>query len=369
MMTMKSLLRFLLLWITALPLFALGPAAAVSGTPDPLAVLFGKDQGETRGVLMIHKGKVVHKRLAPGYTDQTRFISWSMAKSLTAMLVGELVSDGVLRPDDSVTFSEWQKPGDPRGAITLDHLLHMSSGLDHTEGFNPKDGGGAVRHSDMLMTLFLDGAPAMAARGLSRPLEAKPGTKFEYSSVTSLMLSELITRRLTPSKDPVARARAYTDFAQERLFKPAGITSARMDFDGSGTQIGGSIIYMTLDDWGRFGRVLLTGKGEDGQQVIAPDWLRFMRTASATDTSYGGHVWLNTPRSDGAAPALFPGKGPASLYSAVGHLGQYVIASPEQDLVLVRLGKTNDGDLAPVRAALGDVVAAIPLNNPKRTTP
>jgi CubicO group peptidase (beta-lactamase class C family) len=175
-------------------------------------------------------------------------------------------------------------------------------------------------------------------------------------------LSELITRQLTGSTDPKVRAAAYNAFATERLFKPAGITNAFLEFDGAGTQIGGSIIHMTLGDWGRFGEVLMAGKGVDGSQVIAPDWLRFMRTPSVTDSGYGGHIWLNRPRSGENAkyPALFPGKGPDTLFSAVGHLGQYVIVSPDQDMVLVRLGKTNDGDLAPVRAVLGAVVATVP---------
>jgi CubicO group peptidase (beta-lactamase class C family) len=60
-----------------------------------------------------------------------------------------------------------------------------------------------------------------------------------------------------------------------------------------------------------------------------------------------------------AGQSLFPGKGPDTIFAAIGHLGQWVIISPDQDLVLVRLGKTNDGNLAPVRKALGDVVASV----------
>ena len=315
---------------------------------------------ETRALLLLIDGCPLAKFHAPGYSDNTRFISWSMAKSVTAVLVGELVSDGRLKLDAPVPFAEWQKPGDPRQAITLRHMLHMSSGLSHSEGLDPDDPESNLT-SDTTSTLFVDGTDAMAARGIGKGLEAKPGTKYEYSSITSLMLAELITRKLTDSKDPRTRAAAYKAFAEERLFKPAGITSAFMEFDGAGTQIGGSIIYMTLEDWGRFGHVLLAGKGANGGEVIAPDWLTFLRTPSKIDAGYGGHVWLNRARSseNAAWPALFPGKGPDSLFSAVGHLGQYVIVSPDQDLVLVRLGKTNDDVLAPVRTALGDVVAAI----------
>jgi CubicO group peptidase (beta-lactamase class C family) len=329
--------------------------------PAPWEKLFNADQGETRAVLMIEKGKVTARQFAPGYNQTTRFISWSMAKSVTAVLIGALVADGKLSLDGPVPFAEWQKPGDPRAKITLRQMLHMSSGLDHTEGLDPALGVEGILKSDTTQNIFVRGTDSMALLGIAKPLESKPGSTYEYSSMTSLLLSELITRAVTDSKDPRVRAQAYQAFATQRLLKPAGITDAVFEFDGAGTQIGGSIIHMTLDDWGRFGQLLLAGKGVDGAQVITPDWLTFLRTPSVTDPGYGGHFWLNRPRSAKNAqyPALFPGKGPASLFSAVGHLGQYVIVSPDQDLVLVRLGKTNDPDLGPVRAALGDVVAAV----------
>jgi CubicO group peptidase (beta-lactamase class C family) len=322
--------------------------------PDAIAPLFAADQGETRAVLMMRGGKVIAKRYAPGYSDANRFISWSMAKSVTAVLVGELVADGKLSLDAPVPFAEWGKPGDPRGSITLRQMLHMSSGIDHSEGLDPREGAAGVLKSDTTSILFVNGTQDMAARGLAKGMEAKPGVKYEYSSMTSLLLSELITRTLTDSKDAKTRAAAYTDFANERLFKPAGITSAVFDFDGSGTQIGGSIIYMNLEDWGRFGQVMMGRAG-----VVAPDWLTFLRTPSSTDGGYGGHIWLNRPRPKGSDMALFPGTGPDSLYAAIGHLGQFVIVSPEQDLVIVRLGKTNDDVMNPVRLALGRAVEGL----------
>lgn len=326
--------------------------------PDALAAadaLFDPGQGETRAVTILRGGRTVYTRYAPGYSDYNRFISWSMAKSVTAVLVGELVADGRLSLDAPVPFAEWQKPGDPRAAITLRQLLHMSSGLKHEELGDP------LYTSDTNRTLFVDGTEAMAARALAMPLEAPPGKVYEYSSLTSLLLSELVARTLDAGSDPRARAAAYRAFAEERLFRPAGISSAVLEFDAAGTQVGGSIIYMSLPDWGRFGQVLLTGRGAGGEQVIDPAFLSFLRTPSASDSGYGGHVWLNRPRSGGNArfPALFPGMGPASAFAAVGHLGQYVIASPEQDVVVVRLGKTQDDQLQPVRDALGRLVVRL----------
>ncbi len=325
---------------------------ATPSAPEPAADrLFEPSQGETRAALIRHDGQVVAKHYAQGYSDKTRFISWSMAKSVTAVLIGELVADGKLQLDAPVPFAEWHKSGDPRAPITLRQMLNMSSGIAHTEVGDP------VYASDTNQILFVGGTNGMAAAELAKGLESKPGSTYEYNSLTSLLLSELITRQLTDSTDPRTRARAYQVFAQERLFGPAGITSAALEFDGAGTQIGGSMIYMTLDDWGRFGSLLLAGKAPDGTQVIAPDWLAFMRTPSATDGGYGGHIWLNRARPEGSDAALFPGKGPATLFSAIGHLGQYVIVSPDQKLVVVRLGKTNDPELGPVRDALGTLIS------------
>ena len=357
-MKMQSLVIVLSVSLFASQSTAIAPPVR---TPPQIAALFSPDQGEARAALIIQNGQITAKHYAPGYSDANRFISWSMAKSVTAVLIGELVADGKLSLDGPVPFAEWSKLGDPRGAITLRQMLNMSSGIDHTEGLDPKDGAGGVLKSDTTANLFVNGTNDMAARALAKPLEAKPGSKYEYSSMTSLMLSELITRTITNSKDPRTRAAAYRAFAEERLFKPAGITSAVLDFDGAGTQIGGSILYMTLEDWGRFGSLLLAGKGRDSGQVITPEWLAFMRTPSATDGGYGGHIWLNRARPKGSDLALFPGQGPDTLFACIGHLGQYVIVSPDQQLVVVRLGKTNDGDMEPVRLSLGKLIASFPV--------
>lgn len=356
-MAMKSIIeRYRLRAVFSAVLLA-GVTASAAPTSRPLDPLFTPATSETRAAVLIHDGVVVEKRYAPGYSDANRFISWSMAKSVTAVLIGELVADGRLQLDAPAPLKEWHKAGDPRAKITLRQMLNMASGISHVEVGDP------VFASDTNQVLFVGGTDGMAAAALQKPLEAAPGAKFEYSSLTSLLLAEIITRQLTNSRDPKIRAEAYRRFAEDRLFRPAGITSAVLDFDGAGTQIGGSILYMSLDDWARFGKVLLDGKGEAKTPIIAPEWLKFMRAPSRQDNGYGGQIWLNRARPTGSEAALFPGHGPASLTSAIGHLGQYVIASPDQGLVLVRLGKTNDPDLGPVRAALAQIVSSIPVKD------
>ncbi len=342
-------------WI-ALASILLASGSAAAPDPGALAPLFEPGEGETRAALMIRDGRVVAKRYGRGYSDTNRFVSWSMAKTVTAILIGELVRQGKLSLDAPAPVAEWRGANDPRRAITLRMLLNMASGLRHTEVGDP------VEASDTNQVLFVSGTQATAKRAIGVPLEARPGAKFEYSSLTTIILAEIITRTLTTSTDARVRAITYRDFATAHLFAPAGITSAILDFDGSGTQIGGSLIYMTLDDYGRLGQVLLNGKTADGQQIVAPDWLAFMKRPSPDNPEYGGQLWLNRQGGHDRHPALFPGHGPATLVSCLGHLGQFVIASPDQNLVLVRLGKTQDDTPAftVLRDALARIVDRVP---------
>lgn len=340
-MRLPSLLLLALLATTG------GSAQPASG---PLAPLFAPELGDTRATLLLRDGRVIERRYAPGYSDANRFVSWSMAKTVTGILIGALVTDGRLQLDAPAPLAEWHGAGDKRAAITLRHLLTMSSGLRHTEVGDP------VEASDTNQVLFVWGAANMAAAALAQPLEAVPGAKYEYSSLTSLLLAEIVTRTLTPSRDPRVRAQAYTRFAQARLFGPAGITSARLEFDGAGTQVGGSLLYLTLDGWGRLGQLLIDGKGPSGQQVIAPAWLDEMRRPAATAGNYGAQLWLNRPKEAGE-PVMFPGA-PASTVSAEGHLGQHVTVVPEARLVVVRLGNTREDHIDGNHRAIGRIIAA-----------
>ncbi|MBS0505389.1 MAG: serine hydrolase [Proteobacteria bacterium] len=300
---------------------------AVSSTavapPDPTASLFEPMHDDTRAVLLVVDGKVVQKHYVPGYSDANRFISWSMAKSVTAMLVGALVADGKLQLDAPAPVAEWKN--DARGQITLRQLLNMSSGIRHIEVGTP------IENSDTNQVLFVSGTADMAARAIARPLAFRPGTHFQYDSLTSLLLAEIVTRTLTSSRDPHMRAEAYRRFAEDRLFRPAGVTSAFLEFDGAGTQIGGSIIHMNLPDWARLGRLLIDGKSESGMQVIAPQWLAFMKTPAPTNPRYGGQIWLSKN----------------GLVSMRGHLGQFVFAGRKggHTAILVRLGNTREDKL------------------------
>lgn len=309
--------------------------------------------GETRGLVVFSGGRIVAERYGAGYDKDTRLVGWSMSKTITAVMIGQLISDGRLKLDDSAPVAAWQRPGDPRGAITLRQLLQMRSGLRHTEAGDPVYESGEVR------MLFLEGRDNMAAWAEAEPLEAEPGKKFEYSSATTVILSDIATRALTGSADPGVRQRAVSDYLRTRLFEPTAMKSAVPEFDAAGTLIGSSLIHATARDWGRFGEFLRAGGTARGVQLVPRNWIEFMTSPSPRNPGYGAQTWLNRPQPDGRE-SLFPGRAPRSVFAALGHLGQYVIVSPEQKLTVVRLGKSTEPERAAVRDHLARIMALFP---------
>lgn len=306
------------------------------------------ETAETRAVVVLHDGQIVAERYAPGYHENTRFVSWSMAKTITGVLIGLLVADGRLRLDESAPVPAWQRPGDPRGEITLRQLLQMRSGLRHTEAGEP------VYESDEVRMLFLDGRDAMASHAEAQPLEAEPGRKWEYSSATTVILADLAARTLTPSNDPAERRKVVNDYLRSRLFEPLGMKSIVPEYDAAGTLIGGSLMHATARDWARFGEFLRNKGSVGGAQLVPPGWIEFMTTANPRNRGYGAQIWLNRPQP-GEQEVPFPGA-PRSAFSLNGHLGQFVLVSPAQNLTVVRLGRTLDGSHNPVKTAMGQIV-------------
>ena len=306
---------------------------------------------ETRAVIVLHNGQIVAERYAPAYHQNTRFISWSMAKSVTGVMIGMLVADGRLRLDEGVPIPAWQRSGDPRGEITLRQLLQMHSGLKHDEEADPPYAADTVR------MLFLDGRDNMAGYAEAQPLEAEPGAKWEYSSATTVILADLAARALTASTDPAQRAHAVGDYLRTRLFEPLGMTSMVPEYDLAGTLIGGSLIHGSARDWSRFGEFLRHQGAVKGAQLVPVAWLDFMTTSSPHNPGYGAQLWLN--RAPPGEAAMWPGLG-GSVFSMNGHLGQFVVVSRLNGVTVVRLGKTNEGQHEPVRRAISRIIQLFP---------
>ena len=311
------------------------------------------DVGETRALLVLHAGERAAERYGEGYAAETPLIGWSMSKTVTAVLIGMLVADGRLALDDPAPVALWQRPGDPRGEITLRHLLQMRSGLRHEEKAEP------IHQSAEVRMLFMDGRDDMAAWAEAQPLEHEPGSRFAYSTPTSVIMSDIATDLLAPGGTADQRQQAMAQFLDARLAVPLGMASLRGEYDAAGTLVGGSMIWANARDWGRFGEFLRHGGSVRGAQLVPRGWVDFMTSPSPRSPDYGGQLWLNRP-SGGERDELFAGQGPGDAFALNGHLGQYVIVVPSRRLTIVRLGKTDEADRAALVDALAEIVALYP---------
>ena len=316
--------------------------------------LFTQDGiGETRAVLVLHDGAIAAERYEDGYGPKTKFLGWSMSKTVTGVLIGVLVAEGRLQLDDSPPIPAWQRPGDPRGGITLRQLLQMRSGLRHKENSEP------IYDSGEVCMLFRDGRDDMAAWAEAQPLDHAPGRVFTYSTPTGVILADIATRVLAPDATPDGRRQAMADFFQSRLSVPLGAPSFTPEYDAAGTMIGGSMIWATARDWGKFGEMLRHKGSVNGAQLVPRAWVDFMTTPSPRAPDYGALTWLNrdsgTDRNE-----LFASQGPKDAFSLVGHLGQYVIVIPSAGVTIVRLGKTDGKDRPALVQALAKLAALYP---------
>jgi CubicO group peptidase (beta-lactamase class C family) len=280
---------------------------------------------ETRAVVVARDGRLVAERYAPGVDPDAPLLSWSMAKSVTMALVGVLVLDGRLSLEAPAPVPEWCGAGDPRGTITLDQLLRQSSGLAFDETL------GAV--SDVSRMLFTE--PDTGAFAASFPLAARPDTVWSYSSGTSNLVARIV--RDAFGGDLAAMVR----YARERLFDPAGMTTALFEPDASGSFIGSSFAFMTARDWARFGELFRRDGVWNGRRLLPEGWVRYATTPTpkAPLGRYGAHWWLNA--GEPGAPERRPWPAlPADVYAARGHSGQWLVIVPSARLVVVRLGLT-----------------------------
>lgn len=301
-------------------------AAAVNWAfqePDPEALR------RTRAVLVVHDGELVAEKYASEFDQDTPLLGWSMSKSLTSALVGVLVRDGKLDLEAPAPVPEWRGAGDPRGAITLDMLMRMSSGLEFNEDY-----GGPF--ADVLHMLYM--SDDFGAYTAARPLAHEPDTHWNYASGTSNLISRIV-------RDTVGgRYSDYQDFPRERLYYPIGMTSVTMEPDPSGTRVGSSYTYATARDWARFGLLFLRDGVWNGQRLLPDGWVDYCTTPApaAPNGRYGAHWWLNAGEPFGAENRPFP-ELPPDLYYASGHEGQFVVVVPSRDAVIVRLGLTMKG--------------------------
>ena len=279
---------------------------------------------QTNALLIVHRGRLVAERYAPGIGREDAQPSWSMAKSMLHAAVGVLVRDGTLDVRAPAPVPEWQAAGDPRAAITLDALLHMTSGLRFREDYVDE------QVSDVIQMLFRQGAEDMAAFAASFPLEHAPDTAFNYSSGTSNIVSGIVARAVGAGR--TARpGDAYRAFLRRALFDRIGMRSADPRFDRAGNWIASSFCFCTARDFARFGLFCLRDGVWAGERILPEGWVAYGRTPAPVQPAdeeygYGAHWWLLGDD--------------LQTFFADGYLGQLLFLVPPLDLIVVRLGAT-----------------------------
>ena len=276
----------------------------------------GENDKRTRAVLVIYKDRIISEQYGTGFDKNSKILGWSMTKSITATCFGILQKQGKMNIMKRAPIDEWAK--DERSKITINDLLHMNSGLEWVEDYS--------KLSDATKMLFYD--TDMSKTQINKPLVGKPNASWNYSSGTSNLLSGILRKQFKTHQE-------YLDFWYSDLIDKIGMHSMLVETDMAGNYVGSSYSWATTRDWAKFGLLYLHKGNWNGEQLFDESWAKYVATpTNGSNGKYGAHFWLN-------AGGYFP-DAPRDLYSANGYQGQKVFIIPSQDLVVVRMGLTED---------------------------
>jgi CubicO group peptidase (beta-lactamase class C family) len=265
-------------------------------------------------LLIIRHGYLVTEAYFYPFQRDLRHNLHSCTKSITSALAGVAIQEGLLEGVNQPILELLPRPnvaeGDPRKqAITLEHLLTMTSGLDWPEEQLPYF---SIRNPSTQMYQRQNRIQYV----LGSRVADEPGRKFNYNSGGSHLLSAIIQER----------ARMSTlAFAQTHLFQPLGISNVFWPADPQGINLGEAGLEMTPRDMAKFGYLYLQKGTWAGKQIVPADWVK-ASTETHIETHWGwgyGYQWW-----------IRPGGG----YSAIGWGGQYIFVLPDQDMVVVFTG-------------------------------
>lgn len=270
----------------------------------------------TAGVIVVKEGKIVGEQYRKGFGIYSGYRTWSTAKSISATLIAIAIQEGLMELEAPAPIPEWQFFDDPRQAITVENLLHMSSGL-WSQGSNTN-------------AIYFGGQDVISA-STTTPLEVEPNTRWKYANNDTLLLLRALRAQLQSDYK-------YLRYPYEKLLYPLGMYHTRMETDHMGNFIGSSQVYTTARDLARFGLLYLQNGIWSGKPIISPSWVRYVSQPAPTRPSkikqrgYGAQFWLLEP--EGA---------PEGTYTTAGNKGQYVTIVPTKNIVIVRTGVDPNG--------------------------
>ncbi|MDI1280689.1 serine hydrolase domain-containing protein [Brevundimonas sp.] len=300
-----------------------GPAAAAAadGGPDPLqAALDPAMRDGSTSLLVMQSGRILAERYASGWSAGRPRELASVAKSIVAVLIGMAIEDGFIDGLDqsaSEFIPQWRD--DARRAITLRHLMSMTSGLDDTG-------------------LALRGVSGnQLAINAAAPLMAPPGTRWAYNTAAYHLLFHVLA---------AATGEGVEAYADRRLLGPLGMAHTRW-VTNTGYGVDGPVTNYysaasTARDLARFGTLVLNGGHHQGRPLVRAGFLQALTTPSQTlNPSYGLLWWCNAaPGRDATGTVAgyrFP-RSPRDTVAALGAGGQAVLLVPAAGLVVIRQG-------------------------------
>ena len=305
-------------------------ARTVSDQALAAAVEFAQ-RFDSYALVVVHNGAIQGEWYAEGWDRESLTQSQSMHKSLQALLIGVAIEGGLVdATNDPISryVEEWRD--DPRGEVTLEQLMMMSSGLGQDRvTLNP--------FTDEFRWLYSgDTAPVV----LRTPqADWAPGEKFDYNNINSELLGLTLQR---------ASGRRYAEYLEDALWTPMGGGDASVWLDSrDGDAYTSCCLMATARDWARVGLVMLNRGEFNGQRIVSGEWIDRMVAASPVSAWYGLQTWLGyepetNPRAanvsaagayERSEPFLAP-----DVYYFSGRGAQRVYVVPSRQLVIVRLG-------------------------------
>jgi CubicO group peptidase (beta-lactamase class C family) len=289
--------------------------------------------GRTWGVIVVKDGKIVAERYALGFDMHQAAQTHSAAKSYASSLVGIAAWKYKLNLDLPGALEEWRKLGDPRGAITARHLIHMSSGL-YGEG----DGSPQA-------DIYAGGA-TVADRAATNMLDTLPGARFLYNPPDTMLLMRTV-------REAVKDDKTYWAMPFQQFFWKIGMTHTTPASDWNGDFLMSGQTYSTARDFARFGLLYLNDGMWNGDRILPEGWAKFVSTPgpvqpAGSGARYGAQFWIY-----GGIEGL-----PRDAYSPSGGQGQYAMIIPSHKVVIVRRG-FDAGPGFKIEKFCADVLAAI----------
>ncbi len=281
----------------------------------------------TRGIIIIRYGYIVGEAYFQGYSSNTRFPSYSIAKSFLSSLFGIAINQNLVESVDekvSKYLVEWTNPAveEEKQRMTIRHLLTMSSGLEWNEDDYYND----QSQNDVFIMAETGGFLQYV---LAKPSINEPGTQWYYSSGDSMLLSGILERAVNMT--------AY-EFAQEHLLRPIGAVGITWDSDPAGHTIGGWGVSAAVREYAKFGYLYLRNGEWAGQQIVPRQWVEDSTRPARDDVTWYGYQWWLASVLQGFQGSIVP----PGTFLAWGIYTQQIFVIPEEDIVIVRVG--NDAN-------------------------